>query len=623
MPLVVALLGLVLGAFGERFYMRDRESVHVVGSIAIPTMDFAIGASFLITGAVAWWRRPESRIGLLMSLTGLAFFIGAWGHWADWNWVGQAFFQQYNGTTHYDFWRIAYWFEALGQAVLVQLILSFPSGRLGSRTARVLAMTAYANVVVLGFLRTAALNVVSHEDIPFAFQGHLALWPSDDLHRDISRAYEAVWVVVLLALLAVLVARMLRASPTTRRLLTPLWFAGAVVAVGLVVSAPTLLGSVSPWEVNACCTGSLDGPIWPIILIADGTQELLYWIVRSGQLLVPFAFLIGLLRSNLSRLSVATLVQKLDRGVGPEDLRTALAGALHDPSLDVVFWVPAAGGYVGTDGRRTELPEVDRRRAVTMIETAGAEEPLGALVHDPALGEQPDLLRSAIAAARLAMENARLQAALQAQLEEVQASRTRIVEATDAERRRIERDLHDGAQQRLVKVSLTVGQARERLATGDGSAAAADLDRATAELTAALSELRELARGIHPAILIEGGLAAALESLAERSAIPASVAEAPAGRLPETVEATAYFVVSEALANAGKHSRATSVTIRATLDGDRLHLRVVDDGVGGASRGEGTGLRGMEDRVAALGGRVTVVSPVGGGTAVDADIPCG
>jgi signal transduction histidine kinase len=203
---------------------------------------------------------------------------------------------------------------------------------------------------------------------------------------------------------------------------------------------------------------------------------------------------------------------------------------------------------------------------------------------------------------------------------ELRRSRTRIVEAIDAERRRLERDLHDGAQQRLVSLSLALRLVRSRLGA-DSGAAAAGLDDASIELKTALVELRELARGIHPAILTESGLGPALDSLSARSAVPADILALPDRRLPPAVEATAYFVVSEALTNVAKYASATRATVTAACPRDTLRVEVADDGVGGADPAEGSGLRGLADRVAALGGRLSVDSPIGGGTRVVAEIP--
>ncbi len=244
------------------------------------------------------------------------------------------------------------------------------------------------------------------------------------------------------------------------------------------------------------------------------------------------------------------------------------------------------------------------------------------IVHDASLVDEPELLLASGAAARLALENARLHADMRAQLLEVQESRVRIVQAADEERRRIERDLHDGAQQRLVALALQLRSAQREL----GSRADPHVDRLLAEavdeLQVAVEELRELARGVHPAILTEDGLAAALESLTSRAPIPVAL-DVSDGRLPAQVEATAYFVACEALANVVKHAHASKAAVSAHRRNGVLVVAVEDDGVGGAHTENGSGLRGLADRVEALGGRLVVESPAGGGTHVVGEIPCG
>jgi signal transduction histidine kinase len=206
-------------------------------------------------------------------------------------------------------------------------------------------------------------------------------------------------------------------------------------------------------------------------------------------------------------------------------------------------------------------------------------------------------------------------------LAELQASRARLVGATDAERQRIERDLHDGTQQRLVSIAMTLGLAESKLAA-DRTAVQPVLREAREALTVALAELRELTQGIRPAILVERGLAAALDDLSRRAALPVRLDITISGRLPEQVEGAAYFVASEALANAAKHSHASEVRLVALRQADVLVMEVVDDGIGGAAAGGGSGLRGLADRVEALGGRLTVSSPPGRGTTLRAEIPC-
>jgi signal transduction histidine kinase len=272
------------------------------------------------------------------------------------------------------------------------------------------------------------------------------------------------------------------------------------------------------------------------------------------------------------------------------------------------------------DGRRVELPAPGSGRAVTEVDREGIR--VGAIIHDSSLADEPGLVRAVAASAALALENERLEAELRARLDELQSSRARLVEVSMFERRRLERDLHDGAQQRLVALSLQLGLARRSLDAGDGRSAVTMLDAARDELARALEELRELARGIHPAVLTDRGLEAALEALAERAPLPVSLDQMPAERLPAPVEAAAYFVVAEALTNVAKYAAASSAAVRINRNGSYAVVEVRDDGVGGADPAVGTGLRGLADRLAALDGRLEVHSPPGGGTTVRAEVPC-
>lgn len=241
-------------------------------------------------------------------------------------------------------------------------------------------------------------------------------------------------------------------------------------------------------------------------------------------------------------------------------------------------------------------------------------------MYDPSLLDDPTLLNAVGSAARLALENARLHAELQAKLAEVHASRARIVEASDAERRRIERNLHDGAQQHLLGIRLALRLARSRLR--NTAALETLIGEADAEVAAAIDEVRRLARGIHPAVLSEAGLRPALCDLARRSPVPVTVT-APADRLPAAIEAAAYFVAAESLANMSKHARASTATVDVRHADGQLIVEVTDDGVGGATTRRGTGLRNLKDRVAALEGTLSVDSRDGAGTVIRAVIPCG
>jgi signal transduction histidine kinase len=221
----------------------------------------------------------------------------------------------------------------------------------------------------------------------------------------------------------------------------------------------------------------------------------------------------------------------------------------------------------------------------------------------------------------MALEHSRLQAEVRAQLEQVRASRARIVEASDDARRRLERDLHDGAQQRLVTLSLALAMARNRAGDSDPHLESL-LESAAKEAREAIAELRELARGIHPAVLTETGLSGAIQALAERSPVPTTITTLPPGRFPAPIEATAYFVVSEALANVAKHAAATNAEVSVRELTGRVVVAVSDNGIGGALPDAGSGLRGLADRVAAVGGSWRIDSPPGRGTRLEAEIPC-
>jgi signal transduction histidine kinase len=303
----------------------------------------------------------------------------------------------------------------------------------------------------------------------------------------------------------------------------------------------------------------------------------------------------------------------------PGSVRDALARTLGDPTLELALWLPDRDSYVDAEGRPFALPDRKSGRAVTIL--GPAEAPVAALVHDPVLLERRALLGAAAAAARLALENERLQAELRAQLGELRASRARIVTAGDEERRRLERDLHDGAQQRLLSLGLALHLAREQIGP-DANGAAEILSEADDELRAALEELRELAHGIHPATLTEQGLAPALRTLAERSPVPVTIVDLPDERLPAPAEAAAYFLVSEALANVAKYARASRARVSVSRADGLVLVEVDDDGVGGADPSRGSGLRGLSDRVQALDGKLEVTSPAGSGTHLHAEIPC-
>jgi signal transduction histidine kinase len=347
---------------------------------------------------------------------------------------------------------------------------------------------------------------------------------------------------------------------------------------------------------------------------AGHPSDALEWASQALVATIPFGFLVGLLRSRLAQgTAVSELVARLGQAPEAGELRAALADALDDPTLWLAFWLPEEQRFVDAAGRGVTVPD----GGWTEVELQGRR--IAAIVHDPALTDERDLVRAAGAAAALALENQRLSAELRARIEDLRASRTRLVQAGDSARRRLERDLHDGAQSRLVALALKLKLARMQV--DEGSQAATLLDESSAELQASLNELRELARGLHPVVLTDRGLNAAIRILASRAPIPVDITTLPDERLPTPIELAVYFVVAEALTNVAKYAAASAATVAVTVDDGRVGVEVADDGVGGADVTEGSGLRGLSDRVAALDGSLTLDSPPGAGTRLRAEIP--
>ncbi len=549
----------------------------------------AVGLSGIAAGLVAWSRRPGNRLGPLMVAFGFAWLIRPW---------------QYSGNG--AALTLSFALGWLGAALFAHVAFAYPTGWISDRFERTLVVAAYA--VALAFPVATLLFYDGLADVSYVRPGvpsEILLTSSDTTAEILDKGFVlAMWGVVAPCFVALVIRKFAAATTRRRKVLLPILLAALIAALRAFYEF--LLTFVTPPT----------SPLAPPPELADN----LYWWQVAGQVGLPLALLAGLLSSRLAVAHIGDLVRRLDR-VPPNGLRTALAEAVEDPSLELAFWLPERQGYADADGYSVVLPVDDRRRAVTRLEHDGV--PVAAFVHDPSLRDEPELLEAACAAARLALENARLQAELKAQLARVQESRARIVAAGDEQRRRIERDIHDGAQQRLVALAVELRAAQRRL----GAELPADLEQVLAEavdeLQLAVGELRELARGVHPAILTEEGLAAALESLADRTPLPVRILSAPSGRMAPEIEGAAYFVACEALANTVKHAHAKSVTIDVTRDRDWLVIDIADNGVGGAAVNGGSGLRGLADRVEAHGGRLRVESPVGGGTRVVAELPCG
>jgi signal transduction histidine kinase len=459
---------------------------------------------------------------------------------------------------------------ALPYAVLFHILLAFPTGRIGSPGTRALAAASYLFATV-GWWACMVFEDTTRIGVP---ANPLLIADHPDLFRVMANARLLIVAALIAVLLVVLALR-------RRRGALAVYLSGGLV---LVLYA-----------------------VWAVLGVVSTQPENLERARVIALALVPFAFLAGLLRSRVAgAAAVSELVGRLGRGAS---LRDELASALGDPSLELAYWTPT--GFVNSDG----APFVFREgRVSTPVENVAL------IVHDASLAEERELLDAVAGAAALALENERLAAELRASVKELRASRARIVKTADAARRAIERDLHDGAQQQLVALALSLRLARTRLER-DPAEAAKLLDAASGDLQAALQSLRELARGIHPAVLSDHGLGAALDALAQRFPFPVEIAAVPDERLPEPVEATAYFVVAEAITNVARYARATHAVVTLEREDEALVVCVSDDGVGGADPSAGSGLRGLSDRVAVLEGRLEVESPAGEGTTVRAFIP--
>jgi signal transduction histidine kinase len=415
-----------------------------------------------------------------------------------------------------------------------------------------------------------------------------AWWPSLMVNQ---RLFGLISVVVTagegllgLAILVFLVMRLVRTRGLDRIVITPIIVAGLAAVVA--ASATAVVQMLAP--PGATPNGAF---------LTEGVVDLA----------VPLAFLVAMVQRALLLKNIGGLVTQVSAGADVSAVRYALRAALRDPTLDVLD--------LSAPGPSLDGPPGDR--LVEFVRTE-AGVPIAVIIADPALARYRGLFDAAVQTSGLALKNAQLQAqAARAELDQVRASRARIIEAGLAERRRLERDLHDGVQQHLLGLAAQLTAAMT--STADLAATAA-FGQVRDELKDVLGELRDLAHGIHPAVLSQGGLAVALEDVTERLPLPVRVT-APASRAAPAVEATAYFVACEALTNVVKHSQADSASVVITMTGSWLDMEITDDGVGGATP-DGHGLANIVDRVSALDGVVTIDSPAGGGTRLVVRIPC-
>ena len=543
----------------------------------------AVGWAFLLSGLAADRKRHDSLIGRWMVVFGMI-------------WIGRLVF-----TPPAIQWEAVGWGFAV-YGLLFVILHTLPSGRLRG-------WERWVAGIWLAFVLVLALGVVAFTDFyrgiddPLCCPTHLLLFDDDPVTAEaIGTVGLVVAPLIFVAIVVAQFSRWLRASKVGRRSLRSV----IVVLLPLVV----LLVVVPVATVmNSGFSGLIEAFGSSLGLAPAPQPDRLNLYIQDGALIgLPVLILAGLLTTRLSRARVADMMEDLASTASPQELEARLQETLADPGARLTFLLEDSDERVDVNGERLRF-DIEAQTMTRLDDRVS-------IVHDPDV--DADLVAAAGAGAGLAINNARLQAELRAQLLEVQESRRRLVAVTDEARRSVERDLHDGAQQRLIALSATLKEVASRGSEDDPvvdellaeAARAADL---------AISELRELARGVHPAILTQAGLGPAISNLADRAPIPIDV-EVDPGRYPSDVEATAYFVVAEALSNVFKHSEAITakVTVRAQRGG--IHVEVSDDGLGGADPG-GSGLRGLSDRVSSLGGRFRVAESSNIGTKVTAWLP--
>jgi signal transduction histidine kinase len=541
--------------------------------------DVITGLLIIVAGLLIWRLRPHNRCWWMLVAAGFAWFVGDFEHSA-------------NEAIAVFAFAFGWWYGAfLGWA-----LLTYPSGWVRSRHSRVIVVALF---VMFATRSLSRLFLHVPPDVAGFGTRNRFLPVTDDRWWRLAEDVFAWGYAALMVLALVSVAvEWFRSSKAGRRMISPALFAASLLTAAVVYEFA--IG----W--NAA--------------IPPATPVRIYYVVWWAYAAVALALAAGILRLRRTRSAVIDMIADLGHDTPPARLGDALSRALGDQSLTLLPWSAAAGSYVDDRGLAVDLPRDLPNRAVTQIERGG--QPVAAIEHDVALLEDPGLVNAVVAAVRLTIDNERLQDEIEAQLAEVEASRSRIVAASDAARRRIERNLHDGAQQRLVTIALALKLAEARLGEDESTEIRATLGQAVKDLADAIDELRDLARGIHPPILSEAGLRPALESLAERSTVPVRLDVRLATEPPDAIAAAAYFAISEALTNVVKHANASQAAVTAVGHDGVLSIEVSDDGDGGAERDDGTGLLGISDRVAAVGGTLRVHSPPGQGTRLEMELPC-
>jgi signal transduction histidine kinase len=539
-------------------------------------------------GCYAWYRGPHRRFGLLLMAAGFGWFLTT--------------LAESDNSVLYSSGRVAGW---LVEFELIYLALAFPSGRISYRIDRWIVAAVVILIAAL-YLPTALIDSDFPVPAPYTTcnsgcpQNAFFALPSEPAFVDsgIRPLRDALAAFFFLVVTFRLARRVERANRPMRMAVTPV-LAAAVVRF----SAAGVFLIMRRLDANAAAL------------------DVVGWAAALAIPLMAAGFFLGLVRW---RLFVATSLQTLGSRIRDADdsetLRARLAEAIGDPTLQLVYWVPERGGHwVDADGKEAALPELGSGRGITEVREGSRR--LAAMLHDEVLGDQDELIQAAAGYALIAVDNQRLYAEVETSLVEVSESRARMIASADRERRRIERDLHDGAQQRLVALRIKLELAEEAL-RDDPAGARPRLQALGAEVEATLDEIRALAHGVYPPLLADQGLAEAVRAAALRAPLPVTTRFDGIGRYPLEVETAVYFCCLEALQNAAKHAEgATGVTISIAED-DQLRFQIRDDGAGFSVDGaRGAGLTNMRDRATAVGGELDVVSEPGRGALVTGSVP--
>lgn len=548
--------------------------------ISYTTMHAFVPLVFAACAAVAWAIGPNPVPARLMVL-----FVVVW--------IPETFFYYIVGQVGW-LWPIVRGVH-LGWAVVAGiLVLVYPRGWLADRFDRVIARIALA-ISVVYFVGT--LLFAGPGSIPdcVCAPNPYQVAEAPELLRAIDVGYRAVGAGLMVVIAVRLLVRWMRGSVPARAVAFVMPIALLSWASMAVVQAAAYAASTTPGQV-----------LRTVALIAMAA--------------VPVSFVAGVAHARNMRARVADLMrvtrEGADRGLWAE----SLARALRDDSVRVYWWEEDRGRYVDAAGQPMDSADAGRGHSILPVASPTGL-PIALIRHDRVLTDNMRLLDGVSSALRLSVDNGRLRSDLERTLDQVRQSRQRIVEAGDEARRRIERDLHDGAQQQLVSLGMRLRLAANTAREAGEHRLAEDLEDAIATLNQGLKELRELAHGIHPSLLSQGGLALAVPELAGRCPVPVEVDVQADGRLPELIESTAYFAIAESLANIAKHSQATRAWIRARIEDERVVIEVRDNGIGGASLDAGSGVLGIADRIEAVGGELELVSPPGSGTTVTVQMP--